>query len=112
MTILWTLPNVSVDKLVGTDFYMNCSSDVSESGTLLLTVGYNTSDGSWSVKYKHPGYQNNRIKSAGTVGQDIGFTLQNLTLQQDPGNYTCAHNISISGESPQWGIVMFLFIYG
>ncbi len=109
--MLWTLPDAPVVDLVPTNFYMNYNPEVAESGTLLLTLGYDPDDPDyWDVKYKHPDYQGNRIHSAGTVGEDIGFILRNLTLQQDPGNYTCAHNIS--GESPLWGIVMFLFIFG
>ncbi len=107
--MLWILPDIPVADLVSTNFYMNYNPEVADSDTLLLVVRYDPNNGSWSVEYKHPDYQG-RLQSAGTEHQDIGFTLQGLTLQQDPGNYTCVH--SIFGEDAQWGIFMLLFIYG
>ncbi len=107
--MLWDLPEITSGRRVSTNFYLDNDNE-SLDGYFLRVEYLTDGSGDWNdIVPDDPGYSG-RVNSEGTPNQAIGFTLQSLTLQQDPGDYTCYH--SSFPNNPQWGSVQVLFIYG
>ncbi len=108
VTMLWELPEITSGRRVSTNFYLD--NDESVDGYFFRIEYLIDGSGDWNdIVPDDPDY-NGRVNSEGTPNQTIGFTLQSLTLQQDPGDYTCYH--ASFPNNPQWGSVQVLFIYG
>ncbi len=90
--MLWDLPEITTGRIVATNFYLN-NGDMDTEGYFLRAEFEN--DGRWRGTFVNSSYEG-RLSSDGTQHETIGFTLQSLTLQQDPGDYTCRHLLDMT----------------